>query len=64
MNREEIKAQVRTTLGDHVADFNVDAIVDDLASSNGDAMSVDDFESESYWAIVESRDVTLRPQGA
>jgi hypothetical protein len=63
MNRNEIADQVRVTLGDHVADFDVEAIVDDLAASNGEAMSVDDFDSESYWAIVESRDITA-PKGA
>lgn len=57
MNRTDLADQVRTTLGDHVADFNVEAIVDDLlANYDGEPSSVDDFESESYWAIVESHD--------
>jgi hypothetical protein len=59
MNRQDIAGQVRTTLGDYVADFDVDAIVSDLiADYDGDLASVDDVESESYWAIVESHDTT------
>jgi hypothetical protein len=60
MNKTEIAEQVRTTLGDHVEDFDVDAIVEDLAQANGNALSVDDFASESYWAIVETHDRTIR----
>lgn len=64
MNRTEIADQVRVTLGDHVADFDVDAIVEDLANADSDALSVDDFESESYWAIVETHDIAAPARGA
>lgn len=64
MNRAEIAHQVSVTLGDHIEDFDIDGIVEDLFDANSDALSVDDFESESYWAIVESRDTTLHPRGA
>lgn len=59
MNRQDIANQVTTTLGDHPQDFDVDAIVDDLiAAHDGEVNSVDDFDSESYWAIVETHDKT------
>lgn len=63
MNRTDIADQVRTTLGDHVEDFDVDAIVSDLLA-NGPMDSIDDFESQSYWAIVETHDAKLHPKGA
>lgn len=59
MTRKDIAAQVVTSLGDHAADFDVDAIVDDLiAAHDGDLASIDDFDSESYWAIVETHDTS------
>ncbi|NUV54603.1 hypothetical protein G6W51_17125 [Streptomyces coelicolor] len=59
MNRQDITRQVTTTLGDHPEDFNIDGIVDDLiAAHDGDLNSIDDFDSESYWAIVETHDQT------
>ena len=59
MNRQDIARQVTATLGDHPEDFDIDAIVDDLVRAHdGDLRSIDDFESESYWAIVETHDRT------
>lgn len=59
MNRQDIAQQVATTLGDHANDFNVDGIVEDLiAAHDGDLTSIDDFDSESYWAIVETHDTS------
>lgn len=59
MNRQDIAAQVSTTLGDHAGDFNIDGIVDDLiANHDGNLTSIDDFDSQSYWAIVETHDTT------
>jgi hypothetical protein len=59
MNRQDIAHQVSLTLGDHIADFDIDAIVEDLvAAHDGDLNSIDDFDSESYWAIVETHDAT------
>jgi hypothetical protein len=59
MTRLDIAHQVSTTLGDHADDYDIDAIVDDLiANHDGDLNSVDDFGSESYWAIVETHDTT------
>jgi hypothetical protein len=59
MNRQDIAHQVSTTLADHSEDFDIDAIVDDLiANHDGDLNSIDDFDSQGYWAIVESHDLT------
>ncbi|MDF4254652.1 hypothetical protein [Streptomyces sp. WMMB303] len=59
MNRQDIAHQVSTTLGDHTEDFDINAIVDDLvAGHDGDLNSVDDVDSQSYWAIVESHDTS------
>ena len=61
MDRQRITAQVTTTLGDHADDFDVNAIVDDLvAAHDGDLSSIDDIETESYWAIVETHDMSAR----
>lgn len=59
MNRQDIASQVSTSLGDRPQDFDIDAIVDDLiANHDGELNNIDDFESESYWAIVETHDLT------
>ena len=48
------------SLGDHHEDFDIDGIVDDLAAAHdGELTSIDDFDSESYWAIVETHDTTV-----
>ncbi|WP_042174658.1 hypothetical protein [Streptomyces sp. NBRC 110035] len=61
MNRIDIAHQVSTTLGDHADDFNIDGIVDDLiAAHDGNLASIDDFDSQSYWAIVETHDVSTQ----
>ncbi|MET8746367.1 hypothetical protein [Streptomyces sp. NPDC004728] len=59
MNRQDIAHQVSTTLGDHADDYDIDGIVDDLVAAHGGQISsIDDFDSESYWAIVETHDTT------
>lgn len=59
MNRQDIAHQVSLSLGDHHEDFDIDGIVDDLAAAHdGELNSIDDFDSESYWAIVETHDTT------
>lgn len=57
MNRTDIAHQISLTLGDSVESFDIDGIVDDLiAAHDGDLENIDDFDSESYWAIVETHD--------
>ncbi|NJP70055.1 hypothetical protein [Streptomyces sp. C1-2] len=57
MNRIDIAHQVSLTLGDSAESFDIDGIVDDLiAAHDGDLDSIDDFDSQSYWAIVETHD--------
>lgn len=59
MNRQDIAHQVSTTLGDHASDYNIDGIVDDLVAAHGGNLnSIDDFDSQSYWAIVETHDTS------
>jgi len=59
MNRIDIAHQVSLTLGDHAGDYNIDGIVDDLIAAHDGALdSIDDFDSQSYWAIVETHDTT------
>ena len=59
MNRQDIAHQVSTTLGDHIDDYDINAIVEDLiASHDGSIKNIDDFDSQSYWAIVETHDTT------
>lgn len=58
MNRQDIAHQVSTTLGDHIEDFDIDAIVDDLVEENGTLSSIDDVDSAAYWATVEKHDTT------
>lgn len=59
MPRQDIAHQVSTTLGDHADDYDIDGIVDDLiANHDGDLAGIDDFDSQSYWAIVETHDTS------
>jgi hypothetical protein len=63
MNRQDIAHQVSTTLGDHADDYDIDGIVSDLiANYDGDLNSIDDFESQSYWAVVETHDTASQPE--
>ncbi|MEU3826435.1 hypothetical protein AB0F36_14120 [Streptomyces sp. NPDC029080] len=55
MNRTEIAHQVSITLGDHAESFDMEGILDDLAEA-GVETSVDDIDSDVYWAIVEQHD--------
>lgn len=53
----DIADQVRTTLGDHPEDFDVDAIVEEIGDTYGrDIASIDVIPSDEYWAIVEKHD--------
>jgi hypothetical protein len=59
MTRSELAHQVSLTLGDSAADYDIDAIVEDLiAAHDGQLNTIDDIDSESYWAIVETHDTT------
>lgn len=53
----QIKYEVEMTLCDYIDDYDMDAIMQDLASiedENGDQISsIDDLESDEYWSIVE-----------
>ncbi|MGW2213217.1 hypothetical protein [Streptomyces sp. NPDC001781] len=57
MDRTAIAHQVSTTLGDHIEDYDIDAIVADLGAA-GAKNSVDDVDSDTYWNIVRKHDRT------
>ncbi|WP_228981408.1 hypothetical protein [Streptomyces sp. DH12] len=59
MNRTDLAYQVSLTLGDHIEDFDIDAIVDDLIENHdGPLNSIDDIEDTAYWATVEKHNTT------
>lgn len=61
MNRLDIAHQISTTLGDHAADYDIDAIVDELIETHdGPLNSIDDIDSATYWAIIEKHDTTSK----
>ena len=63
MNRKDIAHQVSLTLGDSTDSFDIDGIVDDLiAAHDGSRESIDDFDSQSYWAIVETHDTGTKAE--
>lgn len=64
-NRQDLAQQVTTTLGDHSADFDVDAIVESLIASYAegpwqgtvDLTDIDAIDAKEYWTIVESHEL-------
>jgi hypothetical protein len=63
VNRSDLAHQVSLTLGDSAESFDIEAIVDDLiAAHDGDLNSIDDFDSQSYWAIVETHDTGAKAE--
>jgi len=61
MNRTEIAHQVSLTLGDSIESFDIDGILDDLDRAGVEG-SVDDIESDAYWAIIEQHDTGARAE--
>lgn len=57
MNLQDIAYQVSTTLGDHAADYDIDAIAEEIQTQYGPA-SIDDVPNDEYWQIVERHDTT------
>ncbi|MFJ9799883.1 hypothetical protein [Streptomyces sp. NPDC101145] len=59
MNRTDLAYQVSLTLGDHIEDFDIDAIVTDpIENHDGPLNSIDEIEDTAYWATVEKHDIT------
>ena len=60
MKTQELARQVSTTLGDHIEDFDVEAIVRDLiaAAPGGVLQHIDEIAQDDYWAIVRRHDKT------
>ncbi|NEB71234.1 hypothetical protein G3I39_29830 [Streptomyces fulvissimus] len=55
--RAEIAHQVSTTLGDHAADFDIDAITEEITERYG-LVDIDAIDSEEYNALIERHDTT------
>lgn len=58
MNRQSLEHAVSLTLADHAGDFDITAIADELTETYGPLTSIDDVDSDAYWAIVEKHDAT------
>lgn len=57
MNRNDIAHAVSTTLGDHIDDYDIDAIVQEIVDTHG-LVSIDDIDTDEYWALIERHDTT------
>ncbi|SEN87435.1 hypothetical protein, partial [Nonomuraea pusilla] len=61
MNVQDLATAVKTTLGDHPENFDVDGIIAEIGTTYGyDLKSIDDIPSDEYWQIVERHDTTLK----
>lgn len=59
LHTEKLADQIRTTLGDHPEDFDVDAIVEEIGDTYGrDTVSVDAIPSSEYWDIAHKHERT------
>jgi hypothetical protein len=50
--------QIELTLGDHVADFDVPAIVSDLKSEHDGIQNIDEIGGPDFWRVVRRHDKT------
>lgn len=57
MNAQDIAHQVSLTLGDHILDYDIDAIVEEIILNHGH-VDIDTIDSDAYWAIVTKHDAT------
>lgn len=58
MNRQDIAYAVGTTLNGHIDDYDIDAIVEDIVDTYGYVNSIDDIDTDEYWALVERHDTS------
>jgi hypothetical protein len=56
--RTELEHAVSLTLGDFIDDYDIPAIVGELAEKFGPLDSLDQIEPEDYWPVVEKHDTT------
>lgn len=56
MSRQDLEYQVSQTLGDHIEDFDIPAIVTALQKHYGELTSIDQIDSDHYWEIVRQYD--------
>jgi len=50
--------QISLTLGDHVKDFDIPAIVQDLKDAHPGIGNIDDVSGEAFWSVVRKHDTT------
>ncbi|MGI5122799.1 hypothetical protein ACQEU5_25110 [Marinactinospora thermotolerans] len=55
MNRNDLTAQIASTLGSYEADYDVEGIADEIMDAYG-LVHVDAIDTDAYWAIVERHD--------
>lgn len=58
---QDLAYQVSLTLGDHIGDYDIDAIVEEIGTTYGyDIPNIDAVPTSEYWKIVEKHDTTAR----
>lgn len=57
LTRQEIADAVSTTLGDHVDDYDMDAVTAEIIATYGAVSSLDDIPTDEYWALIERHDL-------
>lgn len=57
---QDLAYQVSLTLGDHIDDFDIDAIVEEIREKYGPVGSIDDIPSEEYNALIERHDKSVQ----
>jgi prevent-host-death family protein len=59
MQTQDLAYQISLTLGDHVADFDIDGIVEEIGDTYGrDIPDLDAVPADEYWTIVKRHDTT------
>jgi hypothetical protein len=53
---QDLAYQVSLTLGDHIADFDIDGIVEEIRETYGPVGSIDDIPGDEYNALIERHD--------
>ncbi len=65
MNKQDLAYAISTTLGDHIEDFDIDAIVEEIGATYGfDIAGIDDIPADEYAALIERHDITAKHETA
>jgi prevent-host-death family protein len=61
MNVQDLTTAVTTTLGDHVDDFDIPGIVEEIGSTYGyDIASIDEIPNDEYFRIAQRHDISVK----